>query len=351
MQSITLAAGFQENGWQVRLVTLRPGGELFEKAERMDITLQPLQPFDFKLNWLHPGLFGVVEAFDPDAVLLMGRNSNCLGRKICEKFPGLAVFGTFRTGRRIPRPYLETLKNCRHIFANSLWAAGRLDKMGIPVSGFSVIPNGIVHPINYSSKDHLRQETRKQLKTPETATVFLTTAAFVKGKNHGELLRIFSRLEGAWELWLVGTGPTRKACNKLATNLHFQGNVRFLGHISELSGIYFGADVAVLTSIEESLPNFLLEAQVAGLPVVAYECAGVSEAFLPGESGILVPQGEQAVFLNSLESLQKNTGLRRAMGEKGRIWAKLQFCASDRLQDYMHKIEEIVRQPRPPARP
>ena len=110
-------------------------------------------------------------------------------------------------------------------------------------------------------------------------------------------------------------------------------------------------NVAVLTSLEESLPNFLLEAQVAGLPVVAYECAGVSEAFLPGESGILVPQGEQAGFLNSLESLQENTGLRRAMGEKGRIWADPQFCASDRLQNYMHKIEEIVRQPPPPARP
>ena len=56
MQAVSMVAGFQSKGWDAHLLTLRPGGPLLERAERLGLKVNCLQPFDFKLNWAHPGL-------------------------------------------------------------------------------------------------------------------------------------------------------------------------------------------------------------------------------------------------------------------------------------------------------
>ncbi len=345
MQSITLAEGFEKENWKVKLVTLRPLGPLFPLAESRNISVHSLQAVDLKINSLHPGLSEFISTFDPHALLLMGRTANCLGSKIRKKFPGISILGTFRTGRSIPRSYRESLAHCNHIFCNSQWAAGQVLGLGIPKANFSVIPNGLAHPIASARKKILRKKIRETTGTPKRTTVFLKVAAFIPGKNHKELLHILSKLEGDWELWLVGSGRTLKSCRKLAAKLQIDQKIRFFGHLMNPEAHYFGADVAVLTSREESLPNFLVEAQATGLPVVAYDCAGVRETFRPNNSGILVPQESQTDFHSALQSLLNNPTVRKQMGKVGQIWAQEQFCPQEKLRDYMDKIREISSEP------
>lgn len=90
------------------------------------------------------------------------------------------------------------------------------------------------------------------------------------------------------------------------------------------------------------MPNFIVESQTAGLPVVAYDCAGVSETFIPDESGFLVKQGDRNTFLHQLEILHNNIQLRQSMGAKGRPWALEKFDPAERLQDYMRIISRIA---------
>ncbi len=59
--------------------------------------------------------------------------------------------------------------------------------------------------------------------------------------------------------------------------------------------------MAVSASLEESLPNFLVEAQYHGLPVVAYDEAGVKECFIDGTTGVLIPRGDSAALLSAIE--------------------------------------------------
>ena len=134
MQAVSMVAGFQSKGWDAHLLTLRPGGPLLERAERLGLKVKCLQPFDFKLNWAHPGLQKEIHRIGPDCILLMGRNGNSIGAKIINSFPQMKVFGTFRTGRKLPKAYTETLQNCHHIFTNSNWGLDQLHSLDIGLS-------------------------------------------------------------------------------------------------------------------------------------------------------------------------------------------------------------------------
>jgi glycosyltransferase involved in cell wall biosynthesis len=342
MQSISLTAGFHDSGWNATLLTIRPKGPLFPRVLKKKIRIKSLQPLDLKINWLHPGLVRAIAKLSPDAILLMGRTANCLGNKISRNFPSIPVIGSLRTGRKLPPAYHSFLMNCPHIVANSCWAANQLRERGIQDRKISVIPNGNVCDLNFGKRVEIRKTIREKFNIPPETTVFLKIAAFIPGKNHEELFKILQRVDKPFELWLAGNGPTENTCKKHVANLNLKGTTRFLGQISELSGLYFGSDIAVLTSQEESMPNFIVESQTAGLPVVAYDCAGVSETFIPDESGFLIRQGDRNTFLHQLEILHKNINLRQSMGAKGRLWALEQFDAAERLQDYMRIISKIV---------
>ena len=342
MQSISLAAGFHDSGWDTTLLTLRPKGPLFPKVLKKKICIQSLQPIDFKINWFHPGLIKSITLLKPDVILLMGRAANCLGNKISRNFPSIPIIGTLRSGRRLPNAYNNFLKHCPHIIANSNWAANQLKEREIPESKISVIPNGNVCDLNFENRVEIRKTIRKKFNVPSDTIVFLKIAAFIPGKNHDELFKILQRVDKPFELWLAGNGPTENTCKRHVANLNLKGTTRFLGQIPELSGLYFGSDVALSTSKEESMPNFIVESQTAGLPVVAYDCAGVSETFIPDESGFLVRQGDRDTFLHHLEILHEDIQLRQTMGAKGRLWALEKFDPSERLQDYIRIISRIV---------
>ena len=79
-------------------------------------------------------------------------------------------------------------------------------------------------------------------------------------------------------------------------------------------------------SSEESLPNFLVEAQATD-SVVALDCAGVAETFIDGKTGCLVGLDSGDDFLGALEGIE-NEPLRAQMSQEAQVWAQEQFCPS-----------------------
>ncbi len=104
--------------------------------------------------------------------------------------------------------------------------------------------------------------------------------------------------------------------------------VRFFGNLpdDELSAIYEQADVFAMTSINHgnSIEGFglvYLEAAAHGLPVVAHDVGGVSEAVSDGVTGILVPPHRPAQLAAAFERLIFDPSYRRRLGDAGREWA------------------------------
>lgn len=104
--------------------------------------------------------------------------------------------------------------------------------------------------------------------------------------------------------------------------------VRFLGNLpdEELSAVYDRADIFAMTSINhgQSIEGFglvYLEAAAHGLPVVAHDVGGVSEAVSDGVTGLLVPPDRPAQLAAAFEKLIFDGDLRQRLGAAGREWA------------------------------
>lgn len=132
------------------------------------------------------------------------------------------------------------------------------------------------------------------------------------------------------EYWIVGAqskGHYEKTLRRAATERP-DLTVRFLGNLpdEELSAIYDRADIFAMTSINhgKSIEGFglvYLEAAAHGLPVVAHDVGGVSEAVSDGVTGLLVPPHRPAQLAAAFEKLIFDEGLRRQLGSAGREWA------------------------------
>ena len=343
IQSIALAEGFLQYGWESSLLTFRPGGSLAHVAMEKGFMWNYLQKLiDLKLNWYAPGLVKYIHKLAPDLLLLMGREANSKASLLRKHFPQLPIIGTFRTGRTVPDRYSKSLSVCNHVVANSAWASEKVRKLGVVEQDrLSVILNGVIHPFNHSNRDKLRAEVRAGRNLSDT-TAFLMVASFRKGKNHTELFRIFKNFPGKWELWLVGEGPDKRAFLKTLNNFKFRDQVKDFGQISKLESLYFAADVGILPSREESLPNFLIECQMSGLPVIAYDCAGVGETFDDQKTGILIRQGDTEGFRDQLLNLMEDENLRSKMSKEARAWAVERFDPKKRLQDWVNLIESVI---------
>ena len=87
---------------------------------------------------------------------------------------------------------------------------------------------------------------------------------------------------------LIGDGPLLEETRSAAAG---EPRIHVVGHRSDVARLYVGFDVFLLASAWEGLPRTILEAQAAGIPVVATDVNGVREAVHHGDTGLLVPLG------------------------------------------------------------
>src|SRR5207244_10683949 len=115
-------------------------------------------------------------------------------------------------------------------------------------------------------------------------------ARFEAVKNHRDLLHVFARVHAACpqaRLRLIGDGPLRATCERLAADLGIAGATEFAGYREDVDALLADVDVAVLLSWKEGIPRGLLEPMAAGIPVVAWRVKGTREVIRPSHGGRL----------------------------------------------------------------
>ena len=134
---------------------------------------------------------------------------------------------------------------------------------------------------------------------------------------------------------LVGEGPLWDAARSYARVLGIAERVLFVGRSHAVKFWLRRMDAFVLLSLREGLPNVLVEAQQAGVPVCTTAAGGCAEAICPGESGVLLPAGEQLdpqLVAARLLDLKDNPGRRIDMGLKARGWAQANFSVGSMIE-------------------
>jgi glycosyltransferase involved in cell wall biosynthesis len=131
--------------------------------------------------------------------------------------------------------------------------------------------------------------------------------------------------EGSGETLIVGEGPDRPGLEREIRSLGVQERVRLVGERHDVPELLADADIFVLSSASEGLPVSVLEAMAAALPVVASRVGSVPELVVDGETGILVPPGDESALAAALSSLVADPAERRRLGEAGRARAEKRF--------------------------
>ncbi|OGI91790.1 hypothetical protein A2933_02325 [Candidatus Nomurabacteria bacterium RIFCSPLOWO2_01_FULL_46_18] len=115
-------------------------------------------------------------------------------------------------------------------------------------------------------------------------------------------------------LMIFNEGGERKNLQNMATNLGISDSVVFKGFVDNARSSLSGFDIFCMPSRSEAMPYALLEAGLAGLPVIATNVGGIPEIIESGISGILIPTEDSEALFSSLILLSEDAELRKRLG-------------------------------------
>ena len=226
--------------------------------------------------------------------------------------------------------------------------AGRkyLIQRGINPARIRVIYNGINLSRLSANKEGVEQ-VKQKLGVPLEGKVVGVMARLFPQKDHVTFLRaaaIINQTMPDTRFALVGDGPLRSYLENLSQELGLGSKTVFFGEQQDVGTYLSTFDVAVLTSEAEGCSNSLLEAMALGKPVVATDVGGNRELVHHGETGLLVPFGNDEAVAGAILSLIRDSEAARAMGRRARENVASQFSLEKMVQEYQSLYEETLRQ-------
>jgi glycosyltransferase EpsD len=150
-----------------------------------------------------------------------------------------------------------------------------------------------------------------------TGKVIACIGRFDPAKNHRDLLRIFAHVHSDWpnaRLRLIGDGPLRAECERLAIDLGIASVTDFLGHRDDVDVLLADVDVAVQVSWEDGLSKALLEPMAAGIPVVGWDVQNNAELIASDSTGLLARAGDLDATAAHIGRLLADAPLRQRLG-------------------------------------
>ena len=166
----------------------------------------------------------------------------------------------------------------------------------------------------------------------------LTMGRLTQQKGIDLLFRALTQLRDTpFRLDIAGDGPERVALEKLAAELGLAENVRFLGWVGreDLPQVFGSADVFVLASHIEGMPNVVLEAMAHARPVVCTRVSGSEELVANGVTGLMVEVGNQEQLVAALRKILTDAQLRSSMGAAGRARVEEHFTWTATARIYL----------------
>ncbi len=251
------------------------------------------------------------------------------------------------TSTRAPPDYLPrsawwldrlTARWCQRIIAVSKDTADVITRVeGITRQKIVVIPNGVdLH--RFAPRD--LREARTHWGIEEGMFVVASIGRLSHEKGHRYLLQALAAARSAIPsivCLIAGDGPLRYTIETHVRTLGLEGVCRFLGDVPAVETVLAAADVAVLPSVFEGMPNVVLEAMAMGCPVIATAVGGSSELVRDGETGFLVPEADAAALADALLELARSPERCSGMRARSREIAK----ACHGIEHMIHSIEQL----------
>lgn len=180
--------------------------------------------------------------------------------------------------------------------------------------------------------------------TRKDRPLVMAVGRLVKLKGFDILIRAFTQLLNDMNarLMIIGEGEERSALQQLIEQMGLQEHVKLLGFQENPWKYMRYADLFVLSSQTEGLPNVIGEALALGIPVLATDCSpGVREYVEDGRAGWLVAPGDPQALAQGIASLLSNETLRQKLAELGRARIT-EFDLPIVIKDYEALLQGVV---------
>ena len=233
--------------------------------------------------------------------------------------------------------------------APSVWLARLVkDSDGGMAKRLHIIPNGFDGSV-FFPRD--LQESRRTLELPLDDLVFVAGAQDLREPRKGfHLLR---------EAMVKIVAAVQRRCVLVAFGEHGQDSfddwpceVRWVGTLKEgeeTARVYCAADVLLMTSLQDNLPNMPIEAMACGCPTIAFNVGGLDEIVEPGKTGLLAAKENSADLGLATIAWLKNNPDRSDVVPRCRVRFEQHF--SDGLHsERLKAVYELILMKHPPAR-
>lgn len=179
-----------------------------------------------------------------------------------------------------------------------------LDGVGINLEKFKAV----------SSEE--KNALRSKYKYDSGDFIILYIAEFIPRKDHGFFIKNIPELKKRipnLKVIMPGRGVQLKEMKILAVNLEVDDIIWFPGYRKDINLLCAISDLYVTTSRQEGLPISVIEAMANGLPIVASNIRGQTDAVVPGRNGELYQLDNNADFVEKILELYKNPEIRTEM--------------------------------------
>ena len=338
-----LAEGLRTEGWSVEAVALSGDNSAAHVAAEPVVEVSPsaLRGLNFTVV---RGLRARVRRSRPDVILANGSATL--------KYSVAALAGFFRRPRLVYASIGEP----------SYWARGRLRKMiqklilrrvdlvaavsaataaqmrsqfGVAEDKIAVAPTGVPRRL-------LSLERRE---TGMLEFRVLMIGALTQEKQPQVGVQVIEQLNDRVPalLRLVGAGNLSGEVVSESRRLGVDNRVELVGSVDDIGPHLEWADALLLTSLTEGLPGVVLEAAAAGVPTVAFDVGGTSEAIENGVTGFVVPPQDVAAAVRHLAELASDREMKGRMGEAARGRVESGFLLEHAVARYSSLLDRVTR--------
>jgi glycosyltransferase involved in cell wall biosynthesis len=349
-QLVLLAQGLPRDEFDLHVCALTRGGPLAAELERTGV---PLVVLDKQWKFDPPAWWRLrrhIRALHPDLVQTWLFAANAYGRTAALSAGVAHLVASERC--------VDRWKSWHHL-AVDRWLARRTDaiivnsrgveafyrQQGIPAHKLRLIYNGIgPAPPSSISRDALLRE----LGLPPHARLIGAVGRLWPQKRLKDLIwatDLLQVIRGDVHLLVIGEGPQRELLARYARLCHVAERVHFLGQRDDVPRLMPHFDVLWLASNYEGLPNVVMEAMAAAVPVVASDIPGNRELVVHQQTGYLVPLGDRAGYARWAQKILEDPALRERLGCAGRRRVAAEFSVETMVAKHAALYRELLGKP------
>ena len=245
---------------------------------------------------------------------------------------------------RVPAASLALLQQADAVTLPYSAGLEPLSRAGLPREHARVIPNG-ADPPDEAAELPAAREIRERLGAGTFRPLWVCASRLESNKGHAVLLEALAALAArnlGFVVVIAGEGSQRAALERQAAERGLASAVHFAGVVDSIGPLLLAADAFLLPSLDDTLPQVMLEAMARGRPVVASEVGAVPQAIEDGVEGRLVPPGDPAALAAVLTEFHQASDSARQMGERGADRAHAGFTWKRVVEGYESVYDDVL---------